>query len=155
LTGYLVAIPYAFGVIAMIWWTRHSDRTKERVWHVAPAILAGGSLIAAAYLSSPVLAGLALILCAMATYSALPTFWTVPTAFLTGSAAAGGIALINSIGNLGGFVGPYAIGWTEQPSPSRRGVISLSRFEIDHHRQFHPLALQCTFVSFRRLCFPS
>ena len=69
------------------------------------------SLIAAAYLSSPALAGLALILCAMATSSALPTFWTLPTAFLTGSAAAGGIALINSIGNLGGFVGPYAIGW--------------------------------------------
>ena len=84
LTGYLVAIPYAFGVVAMIWWTRHSDRTKERVWHVAaPAIVGGASLIAAAYLTSPALAGLALILCAMATYSALPTFWTLPTAFLS------------------------------------------------------------------------
>ena len=47
----------------------------------------------------------------MGTYAAVPTFWTLPTGFLTGSAAAGGIALINSIGNLGGFVGPYAIGW--------------------------------------------
>jgi nitrate/nitrite transporter NarK len=49
----------------------------------------------------------------MGAYAALPTFWTLPTAFLTGSAAAGGIALINSIGNLGGFVGPYAIGWVK------------------------------------------
>jgi MFS family permease len=112
LTGYLVAVPYAFAIVAMIWWTRHSDATHERVWHVAgPAIVSGLSLIAAAYLSSATLAAIALIVCAMATYAALPTFWTLPTAFLTGSAAAGGIALINSIGNLGGFVGPYAIGW--------------------------------------------
>ena len=47
----------------------------------------------------------------MGIYAALPTFWTLPTGFLTGSAAAGGIALINSIGNLGGFAGPYSIGW--------------------------------------------
>lgn len=128
LTGYLVAIPYAFGVIAMVWWTRHSDRTKERVWHVAaPAVTGGASLIAAAYLSSPALAGLALILCAMATYSALPTFWTLPTAFLTGSAAAGGIALINSIGNLGGFVGPYAIGWIKDATGATTlGLVALS-----------------------------
>jgi MFS transporter, ACS family, tartrate transporter len=112
LTGYLVAVPYAFGIVAMIWWTRHSDATHERVWHVAgPAIVSGLSLIAAAHLSSPTLAAIALIVCAMGTHAAVPTFWTLPTAFLTGSAAAGGIALINSIGNLGGFVGPYAIGW--------------------------------------------
>jgi MFS transporter, ACS family, tartrate transporter len=112
LTGYLVAVPFAFAIIAMIWWTQHSDATHERVWHVAgPLIVSGLSLIAATYLSSPTLAAIALIVCAMSSYAALPTFWTLPTAFLTGSAAAGGIALINSIGNLGGFVGPYAIGW--------------------------------------------
>jgi MFS transporter, ACS family, tartrate transporter len=84
------------------------------VWHVArPVIVSGLSLIAAAYLSSPSLAAIALIVCAMGSYAALPTFWTLPTAFLTGSAAAGGIALINSIGNLGGFFGPYAIGWVK------------------------------------------
>jgi MFS transporter, ACS family, tartrate transporter len=128
LTGYLVAIPYLFAVAAMIWWTRHSDRTKERVWHVAaPAVLGGASLVAAAYLSNPVLAGLALILCAVATYSALPTFWTLPTAFLTGSAAAGGIALINSIGNLGGFVGPYAIGWIKDVTGATTlGLVALA-----------------------------
>jgi MFS family permease len=112
LTGYLVAVPYAFAIVAMILWTRHSDNTHERVWHVVcPAVISGLSLIAAAYLGNPVLAAVAITFCAMGVYAALPTFWTLPTGFLTGSAAAGGIALINSIGGLGGFAGPYAIGW--------------------------------------------
>jgi hypothetical protein len=112
LTGYLVAVPFAFATVAMIWWTRNSDLTQERVWHVVcPAVVSGLSLIGAAYLGNPVLAAVALTVCAMGLYSALATFWTLPTGFLTGSAAAGGLALINSIGNLGGFVGPYAIGW--------------------------------------------
>jgi ACS family tartrate transporter-like MFS transporter len=67
LTGYLVAVPYAFAIVAMIWWTRHSDATQERVWHVAgPAIVCGLSLMAAAYLSSPVLAAVAITVYAMA-----------------------------------------------------------------------------------------
>jgi MFS transporter, ACS family, tartrate transporter len=110
LTGYLVAVPYAFAIAAMIWWTRHSHITHERVWHVVcPLVVSGMSLIAAAYLGNPVLAAVALIICAMGIWAAVPTFWTLPTSFC--SAAAGGIALINSIGNLGGFAGPHAIGW--------------------------------------------
>jgi len=112
LTGYLVAVPYAFAIVAIIWWTRHSDITHERVWHVVcPAVVSGLSLIAGAYLGNPVLAAVALTIGVMGALAVVPTFWTLPTGFLTGSAAAGGIALINSIGNLGGFVGPYAIGW--------------------------------------------
>ena len=112
LTGYLLVVPFAFATVAMIWWTRHSDATHERVWHVVcPAVVSGLALIASAYLGNPVFAAVALCICAMAVYAAVPTFWSLPTGFLTGSAAAGGIALINSIGNLGGFVGPYAIGW--------------------------------------------
>ena len=112
LTGYLVAVPFAFGIFSMIWWTRHSDVTRERVWHFGcPAVVSGLSLIAAAYFGNPALAAVALTICAIGVYAALPIFWTLPTGFLTGSAAAGGIALINSIGNLGGFGGPYAIGW--------------------------------------------
>jgi nitrate/nitrite transporter NarK len=112
LTGYLVAVPFTFATVAMIWWAHHSDVTHERVWHVGcPAVVSGLSLIGAAYLGNPVLAAIALTIGVMGAYAALPTFWTLPTGFLTGSAAAGGIALINSIGNLGGFVGPYAIGW--------------------------------------------
>jgi MFS family permease len=112
LTGYLIAVPFAFATVAMIWWTRRSDITGERVWHVVcPAVVSGLALIASAYVGNPVLAAVALSICAAGVYAAVPTFWSLPTGFLTGSAAAGGIALINSIGNLGGFVGPYVIGW--------------------------------------------
>jgi MFS family permease len=112
LTGYLVAVPFAFAIVAMIWCAHHSDAKHERVWHVVcPNVVSGFALIASAYLANPVLAAVALIICTMGGYAALPTFWTLPTGFLTGSAAAGGIALINSIGALGGFAGPYAIGW--------------------------------------------
>ena len=112
LTGYLVAVPFAFAIVAMIWWPRHSDITHERIWHVAgPAVVSGLSLIGSAFFGNPVLSAVALTICAMGLYAAAATFWTLPTGFLTGSAAAGGIALIISIGNFGGFVGPYAIGW--------------------------------------------
>jgi MFS family permease len=112
LTGYLVAVPFAFAIAAIILWTRHSDVTHERVWHVVcPAVVSGLSLIASAYLGNPVHAAVALTVCTMGIYAANAIFWTLPTGFLTGSAAAGGIALINSLGNLGGFAGPYAIGW--------------------------------------------
>jgi ACS family tartrate transporter-like MFS transporter len=112
LTGCLAAVPYAFAIVAMIWWARHSDATHERVWHVVcPAVVSGLSLIVAACLGSPALAAVALTIGVMGNFAAIPIFWTLPTGFLTGSAAAGGIALINSIGSLGGFVGPYAVGW--------------------------------------------
>jgi MFS transporter, ACS family, tartrate transporter len=128
LTGFLVAVPFAFAIVAMIWWTHHSDATRERVWHVAgPAMVSGVSLIAAAYLASPTLAAIALIVCVMGHFAANTTFWTLPTAFLTGSAAAGGIALINSIGNLGGFVGPYAIGWIKDATGAPTlGLVALA-----------------------------
>ena len=119
LVGYLVAVPYALAVIGMIWWTRRSDLAGERTWHVAgPAIVGGLALAAAAYFTDPIWGAIAVTICAIATYAALPTFWALPTAFLTGTAAAGGIALINSIGNIGGFAGPYAMGWLRDATGS-------------------------------------
>ena len=107
-----MTIPYAFAIVATILWPWHSDITRERVWHAGcPAIASGLSLIAAAYLDNPVLVAVALIICVMGQAAFTPVFWTLPTSFLTGSAAAGGIAFINSVGGLGGFVGPYIIGW--------------------------------------------
>ena len=132
LTGYLVAVPYAFALVAMTWWSRHSDTTHERVWHVVcPAVVSGLSLIAAAYLGNPALAAVAVTIGVMANYAAIPTFWTLPTGFLTGSAAAGGIALINSIGSLGGFVGPYAIGWIKDATgETTLGLVVLAASSI-------------------------
>ena len=94
---------------------KHSDATMERRWHVAsPAILAAIGLIVGANTvgSLPlVLIGFSLALAAC--LSGVSAFWSLPTAFLSGTAAAGGIALINSFGNLGGFFGPYLIGWSK------------------------------------------
>jgi nitrate/nitrite transporter NarK len=132
LTGYLVAVPFAFAMVTMIWWTRHSDMTHERVWHVVcPTVVSGLALIASAYFGNPVLAAVALTICAMGVHAAIPTFWTLPTGFLTGPAAAGGIALINSIGNLGGFVGPYAIGWIKDATgETTLGLVLLAACSI-------------------------
>jgi len=68
-------------------------------------------MVGSAYIESPVLAMAALTVAAVGMYCSQPVFWSMPTAYLTGVAAAGGIAFINSIGNLGGFVGPFAVGW--------------------------------------------
>ncbi len=114
--GFLVAIPYAVAAIAMVWWCRHSDRTNERVWHiVAASVLAFVGLAASAYLhDSPILSVMAITAGAAGTLSILPIFWTLPAAVFRGAAAAGAIALINALGNVGGFVGPSVLGWIKE-----------------------------------------
>ncbi len=111
-TGLITAVPFLAGALIMTAWGRNSDRTGERVWHVAlPSFLGALGLIAGSLVSEPAFALLALTVAALGIFAALPTFWTLPTALLSGTAAAAGIALINSIGNIGGFAGPYVVGW--------------------------------------------
>ena len=111
MTGVINAIPYAFAAVAMILWGHHSDRTGERPTHVAIAYSVGAiGLIATALMTDPVLTMATLVIAAMGQASTGPTFWSLPTAMLSGTAAAGGIALINALGNLGGFFGPYLFG---------------------------------------------
>lgn len=118
--GYVVAIPYAVAAVAMVLWSRHSDQAKERVWHIAAASVVGFlGLAASAYLTdSPVLSVIAITLGAAGTLAILPIFWTLPAAILTGASAAGAIALINALGNIGGFAGPYVIGWVKDATGS-------------------------------------
>ena len=125
-TGFVVAVPYAAAAIAMIAWGRHSDRSGERVWHVALACLLGalGFALSAA-LESPALELVALGLVAVAVCSTLAPFWAMPPLFLGGTAAAGGIALINAVGNLGGFIGPYAVGWALQETGGYAGGMAI------------------------------
>ena len=105
----------------MYLWSRHADKTGEHVWHVAiPMLLGGLAIPVALYLHSPVLAMIPVIVAAVGVHSAIPSFWALPSRFLTGAAAAGGIGLINSIGNLGGFVAPYATGALDQWTGSSR-----------------------------------
>lgn len=111
--GLLTAIPYGAAVITMWLVSRNADRTRARRLHlVFVSVLGGVGLIASALFGhDPVLAMIGLTLAAMGGLSTLPMFWSLPTAFLGGAAAAAGIALINSVGNLAGFAGPYFIGF--------------------------------------------
>jgi MFS transporter, ACS family, tartrate transporter len=110
--GLIAMIPYAIATIAMIVWGWNSDRTGERRIHSAlPLLLAGATLAATPYASDAVIA-MGLISAALAgLYAFKSPFWSLPGLFLSRETAAVSIAAINSIGNLGGFVGPYAIGW--------------------------------------------
>lgn len=118
--GYAVAVPYLLATIGMLWWSRHSDRARERTGHIAVAALVGFTgLAASAYLhSSPLLTLLAFTVGVTGSLAMLPIFWTLPSALLRGAGAAGGIALINAVGNIGGFAGPYAVGWIKDATGS-------------------------------------
>lgn len=111
--GLISAIPFIAGTIAMIMNGSHSDKTGERRLHCALAtMLAGIGLIATGLtLGNAVAAMCALTIAAVGILASFPVFWSLPAAFLTGTAAAGGIALINSIGNLAGFAAPFMMGF--------------------------------------------
>src|SRR5579864_4175838 len=109
--GLLVMIPYLAGFVGMILVSRSSDRRLERRYHVAiPAIIAGTALVLLGTTRSPFFSVALLSLLAVGVFSILGPFWALPSEFLTGFSAAAAIALINSLGNLGGFAGPYTIG---------------------------------------------
>ena len=110
--GALTAVPFSIAAIGMVTVAAHSDRTDERRGHAAAcAALAALALGAASFAGSPAAQFAALAIAAVGLYSFTPPFWSLPTAFLRGDAAAAGIALINATGNLGGFLGPYVMGW--------------------------------------------
>jgi len=127
-TGFVTAIPYLFGTVAMILWARHSDATRERVMHVgAPFFLIAIALAVSSYLTDPTATMVALSFAAIGVFCVFGVFWTLPTAWLSGTAAAGAIALINSIGNLAGFGGPYLIGWIKDSTGSTaNGLLALA-----------------------------
>ncbi|MCD9672775.1 MULTISPECIES: MFS transporter [Klebsiella] len=110
--GLVNAVPSAMAAVAMVMWARHSDKTKERTWHVVSAcLLACIGFVLAGWTQSLPLAIAALIMANMGISSCKPPIWSIPSLFLSGPAAAAGLAAINAIGNLGGFAGPAIIGW--------------------------------------------
>jgi D-galactonate transporter len=131
--GLIAGIPYIAGAICMVLNGRHSDRTLERRYHCAIAMLiAGIGLFFVGSLSGhPVLSLLALIVATAGVLSAFPPFWELPMLILSGTAAAGGLALINSIGNLSGFVAPYLIGFLKDATGSlSSGLYCVVGFEL-------------------------
>jgi len=118
--GLLTAIPYGCAVIGMILVAYSADRNRERRWHIAiPALVgAAGLLLSVHWHGNTVLALFGLTLGTIGILTTLPLFWSLPTAFLAGTGAAAGIALINSLGNLAGFISPYAVGWLKDLTQS-------------------------------------
>jgi len=111
MVGLINAIPYIAAMIVMLLAGNHSDRTGERRWHIAVAAASSAlGFVLSAYLHNPYLAMAALTLAFVGLKSTMGPFWALGTTFLSGTAAAGGIALINSVGNLGGFAGPMLVG---------------------------------------------
>ena len=110
--GLLTAVPFAFAAIVMLFWARHGDMTGERVWHVAlPAILAAIVIPLTTFANSPWIAIACVSIFAVGILSGIAAFWPLPSAFLSGAAAAAAIALINSVGNSAGFFAPYITGF--------------------------------------------
>jgi ACS family tartrate transporter-like MFS transporter len=111
--GYLSALPNAAGCIGMILLSRSSDRTGERIWHVAaPCLIASFGLMVVGFTlrQYPIVALVAYCVAGFGISASLPTFWNLPTAFLGSAAAAGGIAIINSVGNISGYAAPQMVG---------------------------------------------
>lgn len=131
--GLLSAIPFAAAVVAMLLVARSADRRRERRWHVALPALAGaiGLVLSVTWAHQTGLAMVALTLATAGIITSLPLFWSLPTAFLAGAGAAAGIAMVNSLGNLAGFLGPYAMGWLKQATGANDlGMYLLAAFMV-------------------------
>jgi D-galactonate transporter len=118
--GLLSAIPFVCAVVAMNLFGYSADCMRERRWHlIVPAVLgAAGFVMAAAYPHNTAMSVVALSLAAAGVLTCAPLFWSLPTAFLSGTAAVAGIAVINSLGNLGGFVSPFLVGYLSDATHS-------------------------------------
>jgi len=151
MTPLINAIPYAIAAVVMVFWSIHSDRKMERNWHAAiPAACAGIALVSCALLRDPVAILAALTFGITGVFCYVAVFWAVPSAMLTGPAAAAGLALINAVANVGSFVGPFFIGWVKDHTGSfSLGIVALG---------FGPLAaavVAATLTSVRKFAQPA
>ncbi len=116
--GLITAIPYGVAVVGMIFLSNHSDKTGERRLHYVANVSAGaaGLVLSGVFASTPVLAIIFLSVGTLGVIGSMPLFWPLPSAFLAGTAAAAGIGIVNSVGNLGGYVGPNIPVWAKHYS---------------------------------------
>lgn len=134
--GYLTSVPAAAGIVGMILFSQSSDRTGERVWHLVTPLLIGGLGLMLAGVAIGTSAPLAIAAFSVAAFGiprSLPVFWNLPTAFLGATAAAGGIAFINSVGNISGYAAPQFVGLLHDFSGSYR--LPCGRLSIPPSRQ--------------------
>jgi ACS family tartrate transporter-like MFS transporter len=119
MTGFVSSGPYIVGIIGLLAWGWSSDRNKERRWHLITASTLGAAGLAlAAWSGASYWALLGMSMATAGIYGSRAAFWPMPSLFLTGTAAAGAIAMINAIGNLGGYIGPFVVGWIKDSTKS-------------------------------------
>jgi MFS transporter, ACS family, tartrate transporter len=119
MTGLVSSVPYIIGTIGLFAWGWSSDRYHERHWHlIAASVLAAAGLFVAGWFGSSFWALAGMSAATIGIYGSRASFWPMPSIFLTGTAAAGAIALINATGNLGGYVGPFVVGWIKNETNS-------------------------------------
>jgi ACS family tartrate transporter-like MFS transporter len=117
--GLVMTIPFIAALLAMLAWSAHSDRTGERIWHTGlPPFIGGIALVIAGLVADPLTAFLMLVIATVGIYCFFGPFWTIPAMFLAEAGAAVGFAVINSIGNIGGFIGPSLVGVATQATGS-------------------------------------
>ena len=124
--GFLVMIPYIFGFFSMYLIGHHSDRTGERRYHTVAGMLTGAFGLAGSVYLADISVAVSMIfytIAVMGIYGSFGPFWSIPSSFLTATSAAGAIAMINSVGNLGGFLGPYAMGFIRDATGSFNGGV--------------------------------
>lgn len=135
--GLITAIPYIPAAIALWFWSRDVSKRGLKTWHIAgPAIVGAVSVPLALFAGSPALTITVIAITAMSIFAVLPNFWTLPTQFLTGTAAAAGVALINTVGNLAGFGAPYITG----------AVADLTKDSSGNPQYFVPMAIVGVFL---------
>jgi MFS family permease len=123
--GLITAIPYGVAVIGMIILSHHSDKTGERRLHYVANVTAGaiGLILSGMFASNPVLAIIFLSIGTLGVIGSMPLFWPLPSAFLAGTAAAAGIGIVNSVGNLGGYFGPNIPVWAKAVSSDKSAAL--------------------------------
>ncbi len=159
--GLIAVIPYILGGVAMVLWAVHSDKSGERKMHAAiPKLIGALGLIGAGiFSSSPIMSMVMLSITTMGIYSFVATFWSLASATLTASAAVVGIAVINSVGNLGGFIGPYVVGYLSDATGNTTSalyflgvvlaigsalILSINKKNIKESRQEYPGKIEKT-----------
>jgi MFS transporter, ACS family, tartrate transporter len=119
MTGFVSSGPYIVGILGLLAWGWSSDRHKERRWHLITASTLGAAGLAfAAWSGASYWALLGMSAATAGIYGSRAAFWPMPSLFLTGTAAAGAIAMINAVGNLGGYIGPFVVGWIKDSTKS-------------------------------------
>src|SRR5262249_15873015 len=127
-SSFLSAVPYVFASVGMLWWSWHVDRTGRKIGQLTTALFVGMVGLAASLATGNLFLGLpTMAVACVGITSARAIFWPIPTRFLSGVGAAAGLAFINSIGTIGGFAGPYLMGWLKDYTGSfEAGLLAMA-----------------------------